>query len=178
PGRLPVVDVIGVGAGVVDRLRELKIAVSAFNASESTTRKDRSGELGFTNVRSAAWWNLRELLDPAYGPSLALPPDDLLAGDLTAPHWRVTSSGSIQVEVKDETRKRLGRSPDSGDAVMQAVWVAEDPGNAAAWIAYVTRLAAAQAESHAAAEAEVPALPTDARAAARTAELRAHGAYW
>jgi hypothetical protein len=124
PGRVPVVDVIGVGGGVVDRLRELKITVVAFNASESTDRKDRSNELGFINKRSGAWWRLRELLDPAYGATLALPPDDLLTGDLTAPHWRVTSTGRIQVELKDEVRKRIGRSPDSGDAVVQACWQA------------------------------------------------------
>lgn len=117
-----VVDVIGIGAGVVDKLRENGLTVVAFNASQGTDRRDRSGELGFTNVRSAAWWNLRELLDPAYGATLALPDDDLLIGDLTAPHWRVLSGGKIQVESKDEIRKRLGRSTDSADAVIQACW--------------------------------------------------------
>ena len=52
--------------------------------------------------------------------SLALPPDDLLIGDLVAPRYSVTSTGKIQVESKDEIRKRLGRSTDSGDAVVQA----------------------------------------------------------
>jgi hypothetical protein len=116
------VDVIGIGAGVVDRLREQRYPVEAFNAAEGTRRKDRSGELGFTNVRSAAWWALRELLDPATGEPVALPPDDLLIGDLTAPHWRVLSGGRIQIETKDDLRKRLGRSTDSGDAVVQAFW--------------------------------------------------------
>ena len=37
---------------------------------------------------------------------VALPPDDMLTGDLTAPKWRVTSGGRIQVESKDEIRKR------------------------------------------------------------------------
>ena len=32
----------------------------------------------------------------------------------------MTSAGKIQVESKDEIRKRLGRSTDSGDAVVQA----------------------------------------------------------
>lgn len=68
------------------------------------------------------WWHLREALDPAYEARLALPPDDLLVGDLTAPHWRVTSSGRIQVESKDDIKKHLGRSTDDGDAVMQALW--------------------------------------------------------
>lgn len=117
-----IVDVIGIGAGVVDRLRELGFQVVAFNASEGTDRVDRTGELGFVNKRSAAWWNMRELLDPDNGHELALPPDDLLTGDLTAPKWRVMSGGKIQVESKDDIRKRLGRSTDDGDAVVQSYW--------------------------------------------------------
>ena len=120
-----VVDVIGVGAGVVDKLREDKQGVEAFNAGGATDWKDRSGEMLFANKRAAAWWNLRELLDPANGHPIALPPDDLLTGDLTAPHWRPSSGGRIQVESKDDIRKRLGRSTDDGDAVVMAFW--EEP---------------------------------------------------
>jgi len=122
-GGYAVVDVIGVGAGVVDKLREDKQAVEAFNAGEATDWKDRSGELEFANKRAAAWWNLRELLDPANKRAVALPLDDLLIGDLTAPHYRQTSGGRYQVESKEDIRKRLGRSTDSGDAVVQAFWV-------------------------------------------------------
>lgn len=123
PGMIPVVDVIGIGAGVVDRLREQGLhRTVGFNASEGTKRRDASGELGFLSCRAAAWWNLRELLNPAYGHNLALPPDDLLTGDLTSPHWRVMSGGKIQVESKDDIRTRLGRSTDAGDAVVQAFW--------------------------------------------------------
>jgi hypothetical protein len=114
------VDVIGIGAGVVDRLREEGFDVEAFNASERSLELDFSGELGMYNRRSASWWRVRELLDPAHGPGIALPPDDMLTGDLTAPHWRVMSRGNILVEGKDEIKKRLGRSTDHGDAVVQA----------------------------------------------------------
>lgn len=137
PTRTAIVDVIGVGGGVVDRLREQKLPVDAFNASEGTTMKDRSGELGFTNTRSAAWWNLRELLDPAYGSDLALPPDDNLTSDLTTPTWRVLSGGKIQVESKDDIKKRNnGRSTDEGDAVVQAFWEGADH-SAQAWIGFL-----------------------------------------
>jgi len=121
PSVRAVVDVIGIGAGVVDRLREKGYTSTVgFNASGATSRKDRSRELGFTNSRSAAWWWLRERLDPTFDPVLALPPDDLLIGDLVAPKYAVTSAGKVQVESKDEIRKRLGRSTDSGDAVVMA----------------------------------------------------------
>ena len=120
------VDVIGIGAGVVDRLVEQGVPVVAFNSSARTEVLDASGELGFTNTRSAAWWNLRELLDPdAKTEPIALPPDDMLTGDLTAPHWRVMSGGRIQVESKDDIIKRLGRSTDDGDAVVMAFWEGE-----------------------------------------------------
>lgn len=123
PGATAAVDVIGVGAGVYDRLREQGHNVEAFNASAGTRRRDASNEFGFSNSRAAAHWNLRELLDPSRRPEVALPPDDELLGDLTAVHWRVMSGGKIQVESKDDIRKRIGRSPDRGDAVMIALWV-------------------------------------------------------
>jgi len=125
-GGRAIVDVIGIGAGVVDRLREAKLPVIPFNASERTERTDSTGELGFVNKRSAGWWNLREILDPGSGIPVALPPDDLLTGDLVAPKWKVMSGGRIQVESKDDIKKRIGRSTDDGDAVVMAYW---DGGN-------------------------------------------------
>ena len=133
PGSCAIVDVIGIGAGPYDRLVELGVNAMPFNASAGCAdAKDRSGELGFINLRSAAWWALRERLDPEYDSDFALPPDDELIGDLTAPRWRVTSNGRIQVESKDDAfldadgnkpeslRQRLGRSTDRGDAVVMA----------------------------------------------------------
>jgi hypothetical protein len=118
---LSVVDVIGVGAGVVDTLRQWKIPVHAFNAARKSTMRDRSGELKFKNQRAAMWWQLREMLDPAFGPTLALPPDDELLMELTAPKFKVDSFGVIQIESKDDLRERIGRSTDHADAVGQSL---------------------------------------------------------
>lgn len=118
---LSVVDTIGVGAGVVDLLRMWEVPVIAFNASRKSSMRDRSGEYGFINQRAAMWWTLREMLDPAFGPTLAIPVDDVLLGELTAPKWWVTPASKIQVESKDEVRKRLGRSTDHADAVGQCL---------------------------------------------------------
>ncbi len=117
-GGRAVIDVIGIGAGPYDRLLEQGHDVLPFNAAEGTDRRDKSGELGFANVRSASWWFLRELMEDG---KVALPPDDELTGDLTAPTWRTLSGGRIQVEAKDDIRKRLGRSTDCGDAVIMAL---------------------------------------------------------
>lgn len=146
PSMMAVVDVIGIGAGVVDRLRELGRRVVAFNSSAKPmmgthTLMDGSGEFGFINLRAAAWWGLREELDPSAQPacdcpggdpsdhncwkcceSLGIPEDIQLMGDLTAPHWKITSGSKIQIESKDDIRKRLGRSTDMGDTVVMAAW--------------------------------------------------------
>ena len=123
-GARAVVDVIGIGAGVVDRLREMfdPKRVIAFNASESTNAKDSSNEISFFNSRSACWWHMREVLDPDNGREAMLPPDDELTGELVAPRWWIDSSGRIRVESKDEIRKRLHRSTNKADAVIQAFW--------------------------------------------------------
>ena len=117
---LAVVDGIGIGAGVVSRLRELGLRVSAFIASAAASKRDRTGEFGFANMRAWAWWNLREMLDPASGLDVALPPDEDLTGELASPHWREVSGGRIELESKDKIRERLERSTDCADAVVQA----------------------------------------------------------
>jgi hypothetical protein len=135
-----IVDVIGVGAGVVDNLRHHMRSlqrphppsVLGFNASEQHHRMDRNGEFGFFNNRAAAWWNLRELLDPHQpgGSKIMLPDDDQLRADLTAPKWKLADSGSppkIKVEPKEDIRDRLGRSPDTGDAVVMLFWTQGTP---------------------------------------------------
>lgn len=129
-GGVAVVDAVGQGAGVVSRLREQHKPVVAFVAGAGSTAKDSSGSFGFVNQRAEAWWRLREMLaDPES--EIALPPDPILLGELTAPGWKTTSNGRIQVESKDEIAKRLGKlesrkaldeggSTNRADAVVQA----------------------------------------------------------
>lgn len=118
------VDVIGIGAGVYDRLEELGYQVVSVNVGESTDMKDASGQVEFINLRSAIWWMMREALDPDSDNPVALPPDDMLTGDLTAPLWGYTSKGQIKVESKDDIRKRIGRSTDAADAWGLALYAA------------------------------------------------------
>lgn len=119
---VPVVDSMGVGGGVVDRLRELDVPVLAYTGAAKTTGRTRDQEWGFVNVRSQAYWRMRELLDPAHGSEIMLPPDDVLVADLTAPTWDTTTGvpPKIRVEPKEELVKRMGRSPDKGDAVVMS----------------------------------------------------------
>ncbi len=122
------IDTIGVGAGVYSRMEELRYNVLSVNVSTRTDYKDASGKVGFFNLRAYVWWSIREALDPALAIGLALPPDDDLTGDLTAPTWWYTSDGRIQVESKDDLREKIGRSPDLADAVCLAWYTAKHNG--------------------------------------------------
>jgi hypothetical protein len=114
PESVAQIDVIGLGAGVFDRLREQDLPVTAFSASERAQRPDR-----FLNRRAEAYWQLREELREG---KLDLDPDDEdLAAQVCAIRWRVNSRGQIQIESKDEMRKRGLPSPDRADAVSMAV---------------------------------------------------------
>jgi hypothetical protein len=119
------VDVIGVGGSVYDHLNGNNIHAVGLNSSEKSHKRDRSGKLGFANLRAAMWWDMREALDPQYGSNLALPPGSNVRADLCAPRWKLTSRG-ILVEPKynSETEKgivsRIGRSNNIGDAIVYA----------------------------------------------------------
>jgi hypothetical protein len=134
PHALAVVDVIGIGAGVVDQLRrwkrdgELSADIIQFVAGSSSTRYDKIGALRFRNDRAAAWWNFRELLDPSRGSRVCIPDDDRLIEELVTVKVVNQEGGILKVELKDEIRKRLGRSTDAADALIQSFWI---PGEAA-----------------------------------------------
>jgi hypothetical protein len=115
-----IIDAAGIGLGVFDNVRRERLPCTAFIAGEGTKRHDLSGEMGFVNKRAWAWWQLREMLDPTNGMDLAIVPDDRLTGDLLAPKYKQAAGARIQVESKDDIRKRIGRSTDDGDAVVQA----------------------------------------------------------
>ena len=117
------IDTVGVGAGAIQRLREQGYTNRAlsFKAGEATDWRDKSGELSFADKRAAAWWIVREMLAPDSGVEVILPKDDELLGELVAPKWRVESSGKLRVESKDDIRKRLKRSTNKADAVIQAL---------------------------------------------------------
>jgi len=113
------IDAIGVGASAYDVARERKLPVFAVNVGARCEERDRSGKLTFANVRAWGMWRLREALDPEADDPVALPPHPELLPDLAAPRFSIGVSG-IKVEPKPGIAKRLGRSPDVGDAVMLA----------------------------------------------------------
>ena len=74
----------------------------------------------FRNRRAELFWRLREALERG---EVSLPDDEELHADLSALRYQFTQDGRIQIESKDECRKRLGRSPDRADALALA-WAA------------------------------------------------------
>lgn len=124
PGDAPVgIDVIGVGASAYDSAVSM-CSARAVNFAEGTDATDKSGKLRFRNVRAAAWWAMREALDPSTGANITLPDDPELKSDLCAPRWSL-SGGRVVIEEKEEIKKRIGRSPDAGDAVVIANYTAQ-----------------------------------------------------
>lgn len=116
------VDHIGIGRGVVDRGRELKCPFVPVNVAAKPTSTLASER--FVNLRAQFYWGLRERFQA--GDIDIDTQDDDLAAQLCALRFFTTSRGQIQIESKDDLRKRGLPSPDDADAVMLAF--------AAAWV--------------------------------------------
>ncbi len=122
-GGVAAVDGDGIGSSTYFLARaRLGERVRCYLGSQPTEWQDRAGVLAFTNTRSAAYWALREALDPANGLDLALPPDRELRVELCAPTWERLPGGKVKLEPKADIKVRLGRSPDKADAVVMAWW--------------------------------------------------------
>jgi hypothetical protein len=119
------VDTIGIGSGVFDRLKELKYPAYEVNVSqESTVIDSRTGKPKFKKLRSEIWWKARESINPnteIQPAPMILPNDDKFKEELTVPKYTINSSGQIEVESKDSMKERMGRSPDIADAYCLAV---------------------------------------------------------
>lgn len=113
------VDSVGVGAATFGRVKEAGFLIQGLNGAESPVVVE--GEEEFANLRAQMHWQLR--MDLQHG-LLILPDDDELFEDLTVAQWKVRQ-GKIYVESKEDIKKRLGRSPDKGDAVVYWNWVRE-----------------------------------------------------
>lgn len=124
PGNAPqeiLVDSIGLGAGVVDRLRELKLPVRGINVSESPALKG-----SYKNLRTELWFKAKSWFEQR---DCSLPKDDELCADLVSVKYlSPDSAGRLAIESKDQTKKRIRRSPDVADAFM--LTFASDAGTA------------------------------------------------
>ena len=106
------VDEGGLGAGVVDRLRELRAPVYGVQFGGKARQSGR-----FANMRAELFWELRRLFNDNL---IAIPPDEELISQLLGLRYDVTSAGQVKMESKSSPRRRGLRSPDKADALALA----------------------------------------------------------
>jgi hypothetical protein len=102
------VDSIGLGAGVVDRLRELSLPARGINVAESPAMGGT-----YRNLKAELWYRARAWLEAR---DCKMARDEVLIAELATVRYSFTSNGKIQIEGKDEIRKRGLPSPDKADA--------------------------------------------------------------
>lgn len=103
------IDSIGVGAGVVDRLSELGLPARGINVAETPSIQTR-----FNRLRDELWWKAREWFEER---NTTLPNQDELIAELSMPRYNYTSAGKLKVESKAEMRKAGMQSPDLADSL-------------------------------------------------------------
>ena len=110
PSRVPaIVDSIGVGAGVYDRLRELRYPVGGFMGSQKAFNSER-----YANRRAEVYWEFKDGLEADI---FDLDPDDLkLMKQLSEIKYHLNSRGQIVIESKEDMKARGLPSPDRADA--------------------------------------------------------------
>jgi hypothetical protein len=109
------VDAIGIGAGVEDQLRYAGVPTGAVNVAESSAQSER-----FQRLRDELWWAVREFfMSRTCSISQGIRPQikQQIIADIQDIHYDYTPVGKIKIEDKAEMKKRLGFSPDIGDAL-------------------------------------------------------------
>ena len=113
PDELPeeiCVDSIGIGAGVCDRLAELGLPVRGVCVSERPSTDGKT----YNRLRDELWFRAREWFEQR---DCRIPQAcEELVAELSLPTYHFTSLGKMQVEGKDNMKKRGVRSPDLADA--------------------------------------------------------------
>lgn len=111
---LIVVDVCGLGGGVVDRLIEMGDNVLAIDNAAKSSDPDT-----YYNLRSEVWCTAADLF--AEGDVELKTDDHRLKGQLTTPTYDLRN-GRILIESKADIKKRLGNSPDRADCYVNGLY--------------------------------------------------------
>ena len=107
----------GVGGGVVDRCRQIGLAVTdvRFGAKSDRAQLEEDRAIGYANKRAEMWGSMRAWLRDG-----AIDDDPELVADLTGVEYGyVLRDGRdvIQLERKEDMKRRGLASPDNGDAL-------------------------------------------------------------
>lgn len=110
----------GLGHAILDRIREMKQEANIQYADSSLGAEDSEK---FYNLKAEMWWYaMTEIADK----KVAYPEDEETRAQLCAMRFKViNSNGKIQMEAKDQTKKRIGRSPDRADCRVIGIWATQ-----------------------------------------------------
>ena len=103
------IDAGAMGAGVIDRLRQLQYQVSEVNFGEAALSADR-----YANIRAEMYFKCRDWLTSGG----ALPKNAELKTELSTVEYKFNPSGRIILEPKEKLKERTGKSPDLADALV------------------------------------------------------------
>jgi hypothetical protein len=104
---LVVIDEGGLGAGIVDRLKEQRYKIKGINFGNKS-----KNPIMYGNMRAQMWGDMREWLKTA-----SIPHDRFLKTDLISPMMKPDSRGTIFLESKKDMKSRGLASPDAADAI-------------------------------------------------------------
>lgn len=110
------VDEGGVGGGVVDRLRQLRIPVIGVDFGSGADGYANDG-VKYANKRAEIWGAMRNWLETGSIPNIVTGENVTLTDELTAPTYTMTKKEEIQLESKKEMRTRGVPSPNVADAL-------------------------------------------------------------
>ncbi|TFD15519.1 PBSX family phage terminase large subunit [Cryobacterium sp. TMT1-21] len=108
------IDDTGVGGGVTDEMILRGYWVMPINFGSMSSEPDK-----YPNLISEMWFYLASIM-----PTIDLPMNDGLLGELTSRLWKMDTKGRRAIESKQDYKKRGNRSPDEADALILAFYEA------------------------------------------------------
>lgn len=130
-GRIYVnIDDTGLGGGVTDRLREIKreqglrrmfiIPINAAEKIETDTYAGKEAAEHYNNLTTHMWATLKDLLE---NKDLEIEDDDETFAQLSSRKYRMASNGKLELERKEDMKKRGLDSPDRADAAALSTYL-------------------------------------------------------
>ena len=124
------IDDTGLGGGVTDRLREVRreqklhrmviIPINAAEKIETDTSAGKDAARRYNNLTTAMWASMRDLLTEK---SIVIGDDQETFAQLSSRKYRMASNGKLEIEPKEEMKKRGLDSPDRADALALSLYL-------------------------------------------------------
>lgn len=106
PFQVAFIDLTGIGAGTHDRAKQLGVPIVGIYPGGG------AAEERFENKRAEIWFRTADWVKDA-----AIPNDPELIAELCAPSYKISKKGRLQLEAKEDLKKRGLASPDKADAL-------------------------------------------------------------